>query len=424
MNILILGSGGREHAIADKISQSPLCSELYSAPGNGGTGLCGINLNVDPDDFPAVRKVVLEKNIGLVVVGPEAPLVAGVVDLFAKDEELKHIPIIGPKQKGAMLEGSKAYAKEFMLRHKIPTATYRSFQSNELTEALDYLQQHPLPVVLKADGLAAGKGVVICNTTAEALAEMKEMLFGKFGNASMTVVVEQFLSGIEFSVFVLTDGKDYVLLPEAKDYKRIGEGDTGLNTGGMGAISPVPFVDEELWQKVRTQIIEPTLEGLQKENIEYTGFIFFGLINVKGDPYVIEYNCRLGDPETEAILPRIESDFVQLLLSAWNKELSRAEIKIDARSAATIMLVSGGYPGSYEKNKMITGLDDVSGSKIYHAGTQSSDGNFTTSGGRVIAVTSLADDLRQAVDTSLANAELIRYEGKYYRKDIGFEFHL
>jgi len=421
MNILIIGSGGREHALADKIASSPHCSQLFIAPGNAGTASLGKNVPIDQNDFDAIRTLVLAENIQLVIVGPEAPLVAGIVDFFSDDESLKNIPIIGPSKQGAMLEGSKAFAKEFMQRHQIPTATYRSFQKEELDLALEYLSSHPLPVVLKADGLAAGKGVIICTTIDEAKNELKEMLSGKFGDASSKVVIEQFLSGIEFSVFVLTDGLDYILLPEAKDYKRIGEGDTGLNTGGMGAVSPVPFVDEELWKKVKTRIIDPTVKGIDDEKIKYSGFIFFGLINVEGDPYVIEYNCRLGDPETEVILPRINTDLVDLLMAAWNKNLNEIKLNVDSRTAATIMLVSGGYPGSFEKGKIVKGLDRVDGSLIYHAGTSIYDGSVITSGGRVMAVTSLASNMWKAIDQSLINAETIQFEGKYYRRDIGFD---
>lgn len=361
----------------------------------------------------------MEKNIGLVVVGPEAPLVGGIVDYFEKRADLKDIPIIGPSQEGAKLEGSKDFAKQFMERHGIPTARYRSFTKEKLDEALSYLDTMTAPVVLKADGLAAGKGVIISESIGEAKAELKEMLSGKFGDASATVVIEEFLSGIEFSVFVLTDGYDYVLLPEAKDYKRIGEGDTGLNTGGMGAVSPVPFVDEALWKKVKERIIEPTINGIASEKIGYTGFVFFGLINVGGDPYVIEYNCRLGDPETEVVLPRLTIDFVELMLAAWYHQLADFEMTFDERVAVTIMLVSGGYPGAFEKGKKITGLDHTDGSRIYHAGTQLSNGDVVTAGGRVIAVTSMAGTLQRAIEKSLKNAEMIEFEGKYYRGDVG-----
>ncbi|MGB4849846.1 MAG: phosphoribosylamine--glycine ligase [Saprospiraceae bacterium] len=421
MNILIIGSGGREHAIADKIASSPHCELLFIAPGNAGTATLGKNIAIDTNDFEAIKSLVVNENINLVMVGPEVPLVAGIVDFFSEDDALKNIPIIGPSKEGAKLEGSKAFAKEFMQRHRIPTASYKSFEKNQIKEALTYLDSHSIPVVLKADGLAAGKGVLICDSIEEAKNEITEMLSGKFGEASATVVIEEFLSGIEFSVFVLTDGKNYILLPEAKDYKRIGEGDTGLNTGGMGAVSPVPFVDDTLWKKVTTQIIEPTVKGIRDEKINYTGFIFFGLINVNGDPCVIEYNCRLGDPETEVILPRINSDFVEILLAAWNGHLSDLHLKIDSRSAATIMLVSGGYPGDYEKGKIITNLDRVDGSRIYHAGTTIFNGSAITTGGRVLAVTSLASNMQRAIDKSLINAERIEFEGKYFRRDIGFD---
>lgn len=421
MNILIIGSGGREHALADKIASSPQCSHLFIAPGNAGTVSLGKNIPLDINDFEAIKSLVASENIELVVVGPEAPLVNGIVDYFSNDETLNSIPIIGPSEAGAKLEGSKAFAKEFMRRHHIPTAYYQVFGKDKLDQALDYLDSHPIPIVLKADGLAAGKGVIICQSTSEAKHEIKVMLSGKFGEASATVVVEQYLTGIEFSVFVLTDGINYILLPEAKDYKRIGEGDTGPNTGGMGAISPVPFVDDALWKKVKDQIIEPTVKGIHEEKIKYTGFIFFGLIKVDGDPYVIEYNCRLGDPETEVIVPRINSDFVELLMAAWNNKLKDITLDIDPRSAVTIMLVSGGYPGDYEKGKIIKGLDKVDGSRIYHAGTTIFNGSAITTGGRVLAVTSMASNLQRAIDKSLVNAERIEFEGKYFRKDIGFD---
>jgi phosphoribosylamine--glycine ligase len=419
MQILIIGSGGREHALADKLASSPLCKKLFIAPGNAGTALLGKNVLLDPQDFEAVRNLVIKEDIGLVVVGPEAPLVAGIVDYFAREESIKHIPVIGPTQAGAALEGSKDFAKGFMGRHGIPTAAYKSFQQDQLEDALAYLDQHTLPVVLKADGLAAGKGVLICNTPEEARQEIKEMLSGKFGAASSTVVIEQFLSGIEFSVFVLTDGSNYLLLPEAKDYKRIGEGDTGLNTGGMGAVSPVPFANEALMEKVKVRIIEPTIHGIRDEKIAYTGFIFFGLIVVDGEPFVIEYNCRLGDPETEVIIPRIQTDLVELFLSAWNGTLGSTFVSIDNRSAVTIVLASGGYPGAFEKGKTINGLDRVDGSRIYHAGTMLYDGHVITSGGRVLAVTSMGSTMQRALEKSLRNAETIQFEGKYYRKDIG-----
>ena len=419
MNILIIGGGGREHALADKIASSAYCAQLFIAPGNAGTALLGKNVPIDPHDFESIKDLVVAEEIGLVVVGPEAPLVGGIVDFFEAHELLKSVPIIGPSAAGAQLEGSKAFAKEFMKRHHIPTANYKSFEKENLQEALTYLSTHNMPVVLKADGLAAGKGVLICATIEEAQNEIREMLDGKFGEASSTVVIEEFLSGIEFSVFVLTDGRDYVLLPEAKDYKRIGEGDQGLNTGGMGAVSPVPFVDQSLWQKVQTRIIQPTIKGIHDEKINYKGFIFFGLIVVNNDPYVIEYNCRLGDPETEVIIPRLQSDLVDLLMEAWNGTLSTAEITIDDRSAVAIVLASGGYPGEFEKGKTIKGLDHVDSSRIYHAGTKIFNGTVITSGGRVLAVTSLGSTMHRALEKSLVNAEILEYEGKYYRRDIG-----
>jgi phosphoribosylamine--glycine ligase len=419
MNILLLGGGGREHAIADKIISSPKCDRLIIAPGNAGTALLGKNVNANPEDFEAVKALVEKEYIDLVIVGPEAPLVKGIVDYFQNDDSLKNIPIIGPSANGAQLEGSKDFAKEFMKRHDIPTATHASFQKENLEDALRYIQFHPTPIVLKADGLAAGKGVVICATREEAKTEVEEMLSGKFGEASSKVVIEQFLKGIEFSVFVLTDGKDYVLLPEAKDYKRIGEGDTGLNTGGMGAVSPVPFVDDVLWKKVKERIIEPTIKGIREENIDYKGFVFFGLINVDGEPYVIEYNCRLGDPETEVVLPRLATDFVEICLAAWEGKLKDVQIEIDPRSAVTIMLVSKGYPGDYEKGKLISGLDHVDGSRIYHAGTSLNEKAVLTNGGRVIALTSMGSTMQRALEKSLRNAEVVQFEGKNYRKDIG-----
>ncbi len=419
MNILIIGGGGREHALADKLASSSLCTHLFISPGNAGTALIGQNLSIVVDDFAAIKTAVLGNAIELVIVGPEVPLVEGITDFFSHDEVLKNIPIIGPSAEGAQLEGSKAYAKEFMGRHGIPTAAYKSFAQDQLNEALDYLSVHAYPVVLKADGLAAGKGVLICHTKEEAQYEIREMLSGKFGSASATVVIEEFLSGIEFSVFALTDGNHYVLLPEAKDYKRIGEGDQGLNTGGMGAVSPVPFVDKEVYEKVVRQVIEPTIDGLRVENIKYRGFVFFGLILVNGDPYVIEYNCRLGDPETEAILPRLRTDLVALLMATWHGTLDKMQVEFDARFAVSIILASGGYPEAYEKGKVINGLDLIAGSRVYHAGTTQKEDAIVTSGGRVIAITSLASSLEGAIEQSLLNAETIQFEGKYYRKDIG-----
>ena len=419
MNILILGSGGREHALADKIAASPHCKRLFVAPGNAGTSLIATNLPVDPTDFPAIRETVLAQQIGLVIVGPEAPLVDGIVDFFLADAQLAAIPIIGPSAEGARLEGSKAFAKAFMGRHNIPTARYKAFARDEREAAAAYVAAHPTPIVLKADGLAAGKGVVICPSNEAALAELDDMFSGKFGRAGDQVVVEQFLEGTEFSVFVLTDGEHYVLLPEAKDYKRIGAGDTGPNTGGMGAVSPVPFADETVWAKVRERIIEPTVRGIKAENMHYKGFIFFGLILVDGDPYVIEYNCRMGDPETEVVMPRLRSDLVELALAAWNGSLKDMPVETDDRHAVTVMLVSGGYPGDYVKGKTIHGLDHVDGSRVYHAGTAVHLDEVVTAGGRVIAVTSMASTLGRAIEKSMVNAAAIEFEGKYYRADIG-----
>lgn len=421
MNVLLLGNGGREHAFAWKLSQSPLCTKLYIAPGNAGTPSCGVNVPVSPEDFPAIRDFVLQHQIGLVVVGPEAPLVNGIFDFFASSPELRSIPVIGPSKEAARLEGSKAFAKAFMEEFGIPTAAYREFSADQLEEGLTWLASQPAPYVLKADGLAAGKGVLILNSLEEAQSELRDMLDGKFGQASATVVIEQFLSGIEFSVFVLTDGKSWKLLPEAKDYKRIGEGDTGLNTGGMGAISPVPFADEVLMEKVRTRIIEPTIRGIQQRNLTYHGFIFFGLIKVGGEPFVIEYNCRMGDPETEVVFPRIQSDLLELLLAVPEGTLDHAELHTDPRTAATVFLVSGGYPGKYETGKRISGAAQVVDSIVFHAGTSGTPDDLLTQGGRVLAITSYGDHIRDAVAQSLKNAEQIHFEGKYYRKDIGFD---
>lgn len=423
LRILLLGSGGREHALAWKLSQSKRCAQLYIGPGNAGTSECGQNVALNPLDFEAVAHFCLENQIDMLVVGPEEPLVRGIWDHFQNDETLRHIPVIGPSKAGAVLEGSKAWSKQFMQRHKIPTAAYCEFTGENVDEGLQYLQKHDLPIVLKADGLAAGKGVVICQSHAEAEREFRDMLGGKFGSAGHRVVVEQFLSGIEFSVFVLTDGKNYKILPEAKDYKRIGEGDTGPNTGGMGAVSPVPFVDETIWQKVDERIIAPTVKGLRKEKIPYKGFIFFGLIKVDGEPYVIEYNCRMGDPETEAVMPRLKNDLVTLFDNCAKGTLGRVKIRADRRTATTIFLVSGGYPGDYQKGKAIGGLDKVKGSLVFHAGTAHaatpSGGEPMTSGGRVIAVTSYGKDIASALRKSKRNAKVIDFEGKYYRRDIG-----
>jgi phosphoribosylamine--glycine ligase len=425
MNILLLGSGGREHALAWKLSKSRQCDQLYIAPGNAGTALIGINEPLKVTDFEAIKQFVLEKQINMVVVGPEEPLVKGIVDEFAKDEQLKGVMLIGPTQFGAQLEGSKAFAKKFMMRHNIPTAVYREFDESNYAEGAPYLQQHNLPIVLKADGLAAGKGVLICQSHLEAIAEFELMIQqSKFGEAGKKVVVEEFLDGIELSVFVLTDGKDYVLLPEAKDYKRIGEGDTGLNTGGMGAVSPVPFADTAFMNKVEETVIKPTVKGLEKESIGYKGFIFFGLIKVGEDPFVIEYNCRLGDPETEVVMPRLKSDLVELLEATALGKLKSVQVEEDERTACTIMAVSGGYPGSFEKGFSISGLaQDLSeDSLVFHAGTKTENGDVVTSGGRVLCVTSYSNKISNAAKKSRHVLEGINFEGMYYRRDIGYEF--
>jgi phosphoribosylamine---glycine ligase len=420
MNILILGSGGREHALAWKISQSKLCRQLFIAPGNSGTSLCGTNVPIQVNEFDAIKGFCLKNDVKLLIVGPEGPLVDGITDTF-RSNDTKHIGIIGPSAYAAQLEGSKAFAKKFMQKYNIPTAAYLEVTPSNLTQGYEFLDSLKAPYVLKADGLAAGKGVLIIDDISEAKNQLNEMLSGKFGKASETVVIEEFLSGIEFSVFALTDGKEYVILPEAKDYKRIGEGDTGLNTGGMGAVSPVPFVDDILWEKVINDVVIPTIEGISAENMDYTGFVFFGLINVKGVPYVIEYNCRLGDPETEAIVPRMSDDLVELLIDAVNRNLKGKTINITNEAATTVMMVSGGYPGDFEKNKEISGTENIKNSLVFHAGTTSADGKILTNGGRVIAVTTLHHDFRQAAAMSLSNADIISFEGKYYRRDIGFD---
>lgn len=421
MNILVIGSGGREHALGWKIKQSEKVNQLFFAPGNAGTSQLGTNLVASASDFQKIKTLVLENQINLVVVGPEVPLVEGIHDFFSSDAELKNVMIVGPKKTGALLEGSKNFAKNFMMRNNIPTAKYFTVTLENLNEGIHFLGTMNAPYVLKADGLAAGKGVLIIDSLETAQQSLKEMLGGKFGAASSKVVIEEFLSGVEVSVFVITDGKDYKILPEAKDYKRIGEGDTGLNTGGMGAISPVPFANTEFMQKVEEQIIKPTISGLQKEKIEYNGFIFFGLINVNGNPYVIEYNVRMGDPETEAVMLRVKSDFVELLEGAATGTLADKNIEFDSRTAVTVMLVSGGYPGSYEKGKIITGTENIQNSIVFHAGTKTDGENVVTNGGRVISVSSFGDNIKEALSTSYANAEIIQFDKKYYRKDLGFD---
>jgi phosphoribosylamine--glycine ligase len=421
MNILLLGSGGREHALAWKMTQSPLCQELFIAPGNAGTSRHGKNVALNPLDFPAVKQFCLDNTIKMVVVGPEAPLVEGVYDFFKNDADLDKIAVIGPSKEGAQLEGSKAFGKEFMAEMNIPTAAYREFTGENVQEGLTYIATQTPPIVLKADGLAAGKGVLILPTIEEAQKEFKEMLSGKFGTASSKVVIEAFLNGIEFSVFVLTDGKDYKVFPIAKDYKRIGEGDTGLNTGGMGAISPVSFVDDVLMEKVEKRIIQPTIATIKKRGFAYEGFVFIGLIVVNNEPYVIEYNCRLGDPETEVVLPRLKSDLVELFQATANGTLSEKTIEIDERTATTVMLVSGGYPEAYAKGKVMSGLEKAEGSLLFHAGTKADNGKILTNGGRVLAITSYGDNFKNALAISNKNAEVIDFEGKNYRKDIGFD---
>lgn len=421
MNILILGSGGREHAIAWKLVQSKKVSKIFIGPGNAGTASYGVNLKLDPEKFDEVKNAVLSNKIDIVIIGPEAPLVMGIHDFFLNDEQLKNVPVIGPVKAAALLEGSKDFAKEFMSRNDIPTAAYRTFDKATIKDALHFMKKLKPPYVLKADGLAAGKGVIILNDFEEASKELSAMLDGKFGEASRKVVIEQFLKGIELSVFVITDGHSYKLLPAAKDYKRIGVGDTGRNTGGMGAVSPVPFAGKSFMEKVEERIIKPTIKGLSEEGIVYKGFIFFGLINVDNNPYVIEYNVRLGDPETEVIIPRIKSDFFELIEGVSKCDLHKREIHFDDRFVTTVMLVSGGYPGNYEKGKIISGLDLTSDSVVFHAGTKSEEGKVLTNGGRVLAVSAWGSSMEEALKETYRNAGLLSFEGCYYRTDIGFD---
>ncbi|KAF2082536.1 phosphoribosylamine--glycine ligase [Flavobacterium sharifuzzamanii] len=422
MIILLLGSGGREHAFAWKMTQSPLCEKLFVVPGNAGTAAIAENVAISATDFEAVKALVLKENISLVVVGPEDPLVKGIYDYFKNDESLKDIPVIGPSKLGAQLEGSKEFAKEFLMKHNIPTAAYDSFTAETVEEGCKFLETLQPPYVLKADGLAAGKGVLIIQDLEEAKTELRNMLVhAKFGTASAKVVIEEFLDGIELSCFVLTDGKSYKILPTAKDYKRIGEGDTGLNTGGMGAVSPVPYVDAVLMEKIETRIVKPTIEGFQKDGIEYKGFVFIGLINVKGEPIVIEYNVRMGDPETEVVVPRLKSDLVELFLSVADQKLGDFNLEVDPRSATTVMVVSGGYPEDFEKGKVISGLENITDSIVFHAGTKLDGENVVTNGGRVIAVTSYGDDFQQAIKKSYQNIDKLSFDKMYFRKDIGFD---
>jgi len=422
MTILILGSGGREHTFAWKTAQSPLCDTIYVAPGNSGTAEIATNVNISVTDFPAIKALVLEKHIDMVVVGPEDPLVQGIHDFFLNDDALKHVAVIGPEKAAAELEGSKEFAKEFMIRHDIPTAAYQSFNASNVEEGYAFLETLNPPYVLKADGLAAGKGVLILNDLAEAKAELKEMLVdAKFGSASSKVVIEEFLDGIELSCFVLTDGKNYKILPTAKDYKRIGEGDTGLNTGGMGAVSPVPFATSEFLSKIEERVVKPTISGLQKDNLPYKGFVFIGLIKVGDDPKVIEYNVRMGDPETEVVLPRLKNDLVEIFQAIANQTLDTITIEIDERAATTVMLVSGGYPEAYEKGKEITGLEQVTGSIPFHAGAIVKDGKVVTSGGRVLAMTSYGESYSEALKKSYQNIDKLHFDKINYRKDIGFD---
>ncbi len=425
MNILIAGGGGREHAIAWKIRQSSLCSKLYIAPGNAGTAAVGTNVPVAATDFDALSSFCVANKVDMLFVGPEEPLVKGIYDHFKNNPATAHIHVIGPSKEAARLEGSKAFAKEFMQRHNVPTAAYREFNETNYSEGIAYIKQHPLPIVLKADGLAAGKGVIICNNQLEALAEFELMVQkAKFGEAGKTVVIEQFLSGIELSVFALTDGINYVILPEAKDYKRVGKADTGANTGGMGAVSPVPFADREFLEKVREKVVAPTIAGLQKEKLDYKGIVFFGLIKVNEEPFVIEYNCRLGDPETEVIVPRIKNDLVQLFSAVAQQRLNEVKIITDPQTVVTVVVVSGGYPGNYQKGKAISGLEDaaIDGTVIFHAGTREEKGEIITNGGRILAVTSYGDNIADAAGQSMYVLENLYFEDMYFRSDIGYEF--
>lgn len=420
MTILLLGSGGREHAFAWKMIQSPLCDTLFVAPGNAGTAAIAINIDLSPTDFDAIKTFVIEKKVEMVVVGPEDPLVKGIYDFFLNDTELKHIPVIGPSKIGAQLEGSKEFAKEFLIKHNIPTAAYDSFTAETVEKGCEFLETLEPPYVLKADGLAAGKGVLIVQDLAEAKEELRNMLVHqKFGAASSKVVIEEFLDGIELSCFVLTDGKSYKILPTAKDYKRIGEGDTGLNTGGMGAISPVPYVDAVLMEKIETRIVKPTINGFQKDGIPYKGFVFIGLINVNNEPIVIEYNVRMGDPETEVVIPRMKTDLVELFLAVANEKLGEITLEVDERSAATIMVVSGGYPEDFEKGKVIQGLENITDSIVFHAGTKLDKGNVVSYGGRVLTVTSFGNDFEEAIKKSYQNIAKLCFDKMYFRKDIG-----
>ena len=420
MTILLLGSGGREHAFAWKMIQSPLCDTLFVAPGNAGTAAIANNININPTDFPEIKDFVLKEKVEMVVVGPEDPLVKGIYDFFLNDADLKDIPVIGPSTVGAQLEGSKEFAKEFLFRHNIPTAAYDSFTAETVEQGCQFLETLQPPYVLKADGLAAGKGVLIIQDLAEAKEELRNMLVHqKFGSASAKVVIEEFLDGIELSCFVLTDGKSYKILPTAKDYKRIGEGDTGLNTGGMGAVSPVPYVDAVLMEKIETRIVKPTIDGFQKDGIPYKGFVFIGLINVKGEPIVIEYNVRMGDPETEVVIPRLKTDLVELFLAVANEKLDQIELEVDERSATTIMVVSGGYPEEFEKGKVISGLENITDSIVFHAGTKLENNQVLSNGGRVLTVTSYGDNFEEAIKKSYQNIAKLQFDKMYFRRDIG-----